>query len=205
MKRSMILFVALLCAAAIAIPALADGKSDTKKSPKKDYKKKTYSGSKQKINLSATIKDGKVHLVWSKSTKKEFRGYKVVHSTSNKSPKYPKDKYVKWITKREVNTIVHKPKSDKTNYYRVCVLPKRFDYKGLNYCGISNVVTVKGDKVSNTKYVKDKPYKKEKDKCKDKDAGKCKPKPKSLKCHKCKKTNPKGSKFCNGCGKHLGK
>ena len=205
MKKLLILTVVIIGIFAITMPAFSEGDKSKDKfnaqcKDKAQCKEKVmFQVEAEQINLTYEIKDGAVHLKWNKCGASACCGYKVVHSTTNKDPKYPKDKYVKWETNLDKTEFVHKPNAKKSkvsfegeNYYRICALPNGFDRSKLNYCGISNVVVVKGSEIKasapakSTRKVK-KPVKEIK----------------TNKCNGCNHVNPKAAKFCNECGSKL--
>jgi len=51
------------------------------------------------------VEDG-LKLTWTKETREDLRGYKVVISENNPSPSYPDDGYLRWITDRSETSII---------------------------------------------------------------------------------------------------
>lgn len=98
-------------------------------------------------NLTIVEKDGGLYLEWAPISHSKFKGYKVVASTSDTTPKYPENGYYKYITNASTNSILIKAgnsynggdvgtfKSDETYYFSITVL-----YDGETVTG--NVVTV---------------------------------------------------------------
>ncbi len=73
--------------------------------------------------LSAFQKaDGSVSLSWTKYLGNDFRGYKVVHSTTESEPIYPENGYLIFLTDINNLNYIHSSVKEGNNYYRICTL-----------------------------------------------------------------------------------
>jgi hypothetical protein len=66
--------------------------------------------------------DGKVELSWTEYEGNDFRGYKVVHSTTEENPVYPENGYLIYITDIKTLNYTHKEVKEGDNFYRICTL-----------------------------------------------------------------------------------
>jgi hypothetical protein len=73
------------------------------------------------INLIVSIKDGKPTLVWTKHDV-DFKGYKIVSSTTTSSPEYPTDNLVKTIGYADTTTFTDPAPDGGVSYYRVVAI-----------------------------------------------------------------------------------
>lgn len=105
--------------------------------PEGEKKETSYQKIEGELKLEAAALPGAVALSWTKCTSPDFEGYKVVRSTSNADPSYPKDGYVEYLPNREsLSHIDGTAIPGKTYYYRICSL------EGSNPVACGNVVKV---------------------------------------------------------------
>jgi len=65
---------------------------------------------------------GQAELSWEQYEGEDFKWYKVVHSQTNETPKYPTDGYIEVHSEATGITQTHKDVPVGTNYYAVCVI-----------------------------------------------------------------------------------
>ncbi len=104
----------------------------------------------EQFHLDAEImEDGGVLLRWERQYKPSFWGYRVVRSYSDANPYYHSSSSIEWYEERDHNTHPDYPREEApVVYYRICALAKGYDKNKPEYLCYSNVVTIKGQKIS---------------------------------------------------------
>ena len=82
---------------------------DDKENEKKDEEYSDVDPSEKLAQIEAIVKDDHIVLEWSQPNPKGFQGYKIVASQSDRSPKYPENGYLKYITDYGSQRIEIKP------------------------------------------------------------------------------------------------
>lgn len=96
-----------------------------------------YNETVRELVLTATKQESGVALRWTPSTSASFQGYRVVRSTDNQFPYFPKDSAIRMTTARDnVSYVDSAGGIGKTYYYRACALIN----KSVPTCG--NIVKV---------------------------------------------------------------
>ncbi len=77
------------------------------------------------IGFKAEFKDNKVYFSWKQYLREDFVFYKVVRSSTNPNPVYPKDEYIYYTDQRDITQWTDPDPVPGTWYYSLTIVTKK--------------------------------------------------------------------------------